>query len=207
MIIRIFKTLLTVLFMVFAVSCGAESKSITTKAELAEQLKDLEKICPATLLTRKKLDYEDLLTVCEERETYCIKRCSKDDAGACIALANIYGENTEDYTISRNLFKHSCKLGLPSGCTNAAAGMLHVDQSAEGTCILEAFRGACDLKDPWGCTMEAIMLSDKRYIDIVERDFEAALEALKGSCTFGLSDPACSGAKEIEDMILTAMKK
>jgi len=161
MIFRIFKALSVFLFMAFAVSCGAVSESITRKAELAEQLKDLETLCPAQLLPRKRLEYEDLLTICEERETYCIKRCSKDDAGACFALANIYGRNTENHIISQNLYKQSCKLGLPSGCTNAAAGMLHVEQSIDGTCMLQAFRGACDLTDPWGCTMEAIMLSDK----------------------------------------------
>ena len=84
--------------------------------------------------------------------------------------------------------------------------MLQVEKSQDGACMVRSFELICSKGDPWGCTMQAIMLSDKRFIDMVERDFDAALTALKDSCKFGLSDEACSTAKEMAVMIREAME-
>lgn len=135
----------------------------------------------------------------------CLAHCETGDANACYWLANGLqpaGGADEGY---EPLYQRACSLGLVSGCTNRAAGMLAADADSPEArqCAVQTFAGACDLDDPWACTMYGFHLS--RGIG-VKADLELALKVLQKSCRFGPQDPACSGAEKLREEILQARR-
>ena len=129
----------------------------------------------------------------------CLSRCSASDGGACYWL----GYELQTHGLPRAselLYQRSCKLGVVSGCTNRAAGML--DDSPKDSrvqaCAAATFAKACSFDDPWGCTMYAFHLS--RGIGVAQ-DRELALKMLGKSCKYGAEDPACSSGVQLRDEI------
>jgi len=215
--LKMYKKIIQAAFVFFGAAmltaCSADAEDRDDDIPVAHQvvqnanLSKLKDICPSELLARVKKPQLEFTENCAEVDKLCLKQCLKGKGYACFDLAHVYVTTDKNYEASQLLFKRACQLGVASGCTNAAAGLLNIEGSKDGTCLLDSFKGACELEDPWGCTMSAIMLSDKRYIDIVDRNFDAALNDLKGSCTYGLDDPACSNARELERMIKEAIEK
>lgn len=129
----------------------------------------------------------------------CLRKCVSGDAGACYWLAQSVQEKAEK-PVSEALFQRACTLGIPSGCTNRAAGMFMAarDDPSMLACTYRSFARACAFDDPWGCTMQALQLS--RGLG-VEPDNDAALRVLQGACRNGEDDPACQSGEALRQEI------
>ena len=130
----------------------------------------------------------------------CLARCTANDAGACYWLGYELQQAHGVPPSAELLYQRSCRLGIVSGCTNRAAGMLvesPVDPQVQA-CAAATFGKACSFDDPWGCTMYAFHLS--RGIGVAP-DRELALKALEKSCRYGAEDPACSSGMQLRDDI------
>ena len=126
----------------------------------------------------------------------CLSRCSANDAGACYWLGFELQQAHGQPQASELLYQRSCKLGVVSGCTNRAAGMLD-DRPADlqvQACAAATFSKACSFDDPWGCTMYALQLS--RGIGVAQNE-ELALKVLEKACKYGAEDPACSSGQQL----------
>lgn len=66
----------------------------------------------------------------------------------------------------------------------------------QNKCIFSTSAKTCDWKDPWGCTMYADQL-----ISMENPNYEKALDVLNYSCTYGIDDPACQSAKDLQKFI------
>ena len=107
---------------------------------------------------------------------------------------------------AEQLFQRSCELGVASGCTNRAAGMLSFTEhltAEQKKCIFSTFEKTCDWRDPRGCTMFANQLISEEN---TEPNYKKALNVLNYSCKYGNDDPACQSAKELRKFIGTKIK-
>jgi hypothetical protein len=188
-----------VLSLTLAVGCNAQDNSVYQQIENNFELAKLSKICPSELVQSKDIVFKNKTDECEKNQSICLSRCLAGSSDHCFGLANHFNiaETSEIY--SRPLYAKSCMLGLASGCTNAAAGLQRYNGPHEAECYTDTFKKSCDLNDPWGCTMYAYNLVEGKG---VLKSTDLALEALKGSCRFGESDPACSAALDLSSRIL-----
>jgi hypothetical protein len=104
---------------------------------------------------------------------------------------------------SEALFLRACSLGIASGCTNRAAGIMMDEEHRPGAleCASRTFDAMCQRDDPWACTMLAFNL--ERGLGIA-RDLTRALEVLPGGCRLGVEDEACQHALEVKKEIEAA---
>ena len=164
-------------------------------------LADLQK-CPAEIVAKK--ENRDYLTSddCKPGKfASCASRCTAGDAGACYWLGYELQQAHGLPRASELLYQRSCKLGVMSGCTNRAAGMLddRPDDSKVQACAVATFAKTCSFDDPWGCNMYALQLS--RGIGVAQNR-ELALRVLEKSCQYGAEDPACSSGMQLRREIL-----
>ena len=145
--------------------------------------------CPADVLPQRIADFENFADRCAETPDACATRCSEADATACYSLA-LAVQEVDSGPVSERLFLRACELGVVSGCTNRAAGMIEEDFQ----CSLATFEFTCEQSDPWGCTMLGLFLATGRG---VAQDVERARAVLAKSCPYGDEDEACSYAKQI----------
>jgi hypothetical protein len=198
-------------FVVFLVASGLvfgqpEKQVVETVARTIagheDWVKD-SKICPSKLigvteaidhLTRNECKTGDLLG--------CLRKCTSGEAGACYWLAYELQQKSVSQSTYEVLFQRACKLGVMSGCTNRAAGILNdASGSKEArTCAAKTFEMVCARDDPWACTMNALHLS--RGIG-VPQDTKRALKSLEKSCKYGPEDEACIYAGRIRQDIET----
>lgn len=154
--------------------------------------------CPASLMTgRQSLAYLAGRDCLPGRMTSCLSRCASNDGGACYWLAESVQEAHGDERASEALFQRACRLGIVSGCTNRAAGIMKEsspDDSKVKACAARTFGVACQHDDPWACTMRAALLS--RGLGVAQ-DREEALKVLLKSCKYGPDDPACEYARRL----------
>ncbi len=154
--------------------------------------------CPADVMPAREHDVEALEEHCEKRLTWCAKRCFSDDPAACFSLALVTQRDELDDAAAELLFYRACALGVSSGCTNRAAGMMAYageQKDKIAACTARTFQKSCERLDPWGCTMHAANLINGSH---VERDLAKAREALERSCRFGPEDPACQYAQGLK---------
>lgn len=130
----------------------------------------------------------------------CLARCTSGDGMSCYWLANTLELAGGERPAFEPLYQHSCELGVISGCTNNAAGQLMAqpDDATLKACTARTFARACELDDPWGCTMYGDQL---RRGDGVQKSNELALKALGKSCKNGPVDEACSTARDMIEEI------
>ncbi len=145
--------------------------------------------CPADVLPERIAAFENFADRCTGAPGACATQCAEADAAACYSLA-LAVQEVADGPASEKLFLRACELGVVSGCTNRAAGM--IDEDFE--CSLATFEFTCEQDDPWGCTMLGLFLATGRG---VARDVERARAVLAKSCPHGEGDEACSYAKQI----------
>lgn len=145
--------------------------------------------CPADVMSERDVNVAYLGDRCIGALSMCIARCRREDANACYALALAVQSLKRD-ALSEALFLRACKLGVVSGCTNRAAGMMNQDQA----CSIRSFEKTCNLDDPWGCTMFGYYLVRG---DGIVKDHQRARAVLSKSCRFGDEDEACRWAKGI----------
>ncbi len=150
-------------------------------------------VCPADVIPAREVDVNYLGERCVGMPERCLKRCQFEDANACYALA-LAIQTVDDGPLADALFLRACTLGVVSGCTNRAAGMLDDDLR----CSIRTFEQTCELRDPWGCTMLGLYLSIGEGI---EKDTERALRVMQGSCRYGEADEACQYARSLRERI------
>lgn len=157
--------------------------------------------CPAALFPKKE-DRDHLNgNDCKPGKLgSCLARCSASDASACYWLGHELEQARGLPGAYESLYQRSCRLGVVSGCTNRAAGMLEdrPNDSQLQACAAATFAKSCSFDDPWGCTMYAFHLS--RGIGVAQ-DKKLALKMLEKSCIYGAEDTACTTGLQLRDAI------
>ncbi len=159
------------------------------------------KLCPIQVMAQKAVTSHLNENECKPGKlTACLGNCSSGEPGACYWLGQALLQRKAKFDADEVLFQRACKLGVMSGCTNRAAGMLNSAANDERTrsCAARTFTAVCALDDPWACTMQALHLS--RGIG-VKKDTDKALKSLEKSCKYGPDDPACIYAAHIRNDI------
>ena len=183
----------------------AQTRVVGRIAEKKDWLADT-KLCPADVMPIRGPGVHASVDECKTPPyDTCLAKCEAGSAGSCYSLAVQLQRNSAPFEIFESLFQRSCKLGVVSGCTNHAAGLLHAkDDVPTQKCAARTFERGCKADDPWACTMYGLQLS--RGLGIAQ-DLAAALKVLEKSCKYGDSDPACGYAKELRKEILEAQSK
>ena len=186
-------------------AADAVSPAVTRVVRRIAEKKDWlaeTKICPADIMPNHA-PVNAGKDNCQAPYDACLTRCEAGDPDSCYWLAHQLQQNRAPSETYESLFQRSCKLGVVSGCTNHAAGLLHAkDDIPTQKCTARTFERGCRQDDPWACTMYGLQLS--RGLGVA-RDQTAALKALEKSCKYGDSDPACGYAKELRKQILDAL--
>ena len=160
------------------------------------------KACPAASMPKPEILQGVAKNKCKPgTRALCLKKCSAGNASACYWLANALQDDHATPQAAEALYQRSCQLGIMSGCTNRAAGILHdgPHDSAADQCAAQTFSIACASDDPWACTMYASLLHRGKG---VPKNHDLALEVLAKSCKYGPEDQACSYGMDLKATIL-----
>lgn len=144
------------------------------------------KLLPARFVVRNKWDET---AARGGRLLYAVRACESGDGDHCYAAAQELIAEDENSPAAQSLFLAACRLGLASGCTNAAAGR------AQDDCSFATYEASCDPgQDPWGCAMlgRALVQGDPRH-----HDLQRARAVLPKACRLGEDDPACQAARQL----------
>jgi len=162
--------------------------------------------CPVSLLPERQSYIEVSSGDCKTGLAQCLAECKFGDARSCYWLAYGVQQGGGQEQTSEALFQRACRLGVVSGCTNRAAGMLTATPGAPAIqhCAARTFEKGCALDDPWACTMYALHLSRGMG---VKADPALALRVLEKSCKYGADDPACRNAAALRKQIELARTK
>lgn len=170
---------------------SAEALAVTDEVLARQDWLALSSRCPASVMPRKQsLEYLEGKDCRPGQLKSCLSRCASNDAGACYWLAEALQESHVDRQASEALFQRACQLGIVSGCTNRAAGMVEQrrDDLEVQACAARTYDRACEADDPWACTMQAMHLS--RGLGVTQNR-QQALKVLEKSCKYGAEDQAC----------------
>jgi hypothetical protein len=150
--------------------------------------------CPADVFPGVEQPIRYLGDACAADVDACLGRCQSGEANACYAAALRLQELKAPSDYSEALFLRACRLGVASGCTNRAAGMIVdvSDKSDLWLCANRTFEAMCDRDDPWACTMWGSSLLQGRG---VRPDVARARAVLVKGCRLGEDDPACVAAR------------
>ena len=120
--------------------------------------------------------------------------CKSGQGEHCYWLATTLQGSESTNQAAEILFQRACKLGVASGCTNRAAGMMPEPPAkvTPQSCPARTFERTCAANDPWGCSMYGFILGHDKGS---ARNKQRAMEALSKSCLYGEDDPACKAAK------------
>ncbi len=179
-------------------------KQIVRKVKRNQQWQAQQDKCPAELAPAKRVKFgrkesrmdTDAATNLNTHYQNCI---NENKGYACYNLA--LGLQTLKFDDEAEvMFQQACRLGVASGCTNRAAGMLSARPQNKRVmrCATKSFAKSCDWKDPWGCTMYAGQLVAGEG---VKKDNRKALSVMKNSCLSGQDDPACQAAQRIKQYV------
>jgi TPR repeat protein len=135
---------------------------------------------------------------CAENPAKCLERCDANDGDSCYALAQLIQEHdTIENDVADVLYRHSCRLGVVSGCTNAASNLFESKHEPSVACGARTFEAACSKDDAWACTMNGLALGAGigRAKNIVE-----ANRSLDKACEVSVdkNGQACTKAKELK---------
>jgi len=152
--------------------------------------------CPADVFPGVETPLDYRRGECASNIAPCLDRCQSDDGTACYVAAlrlQILNAPT-DY--SEALFLKACRLGIASGCTNRAAGILalETDKPTPWTCVNRTFEAMCQKDDPWACTMWGSSLLHGRGMP---PDVGRARQVLPRGCRISEEDPACVAARSL----------
>ena len=163
--------------------------------------------CPISLMAKREIPGSRGSNSCTGTQLgSCLEKCESGNARACYWLAYQLQKSGDETQAPDFLYQRACKLGIFSGCTNRAAGMLvrTRDDPAVQRCTAGTFAKVCPLDDQWACTMYAFQLTRGMG---VPQNKPLALEVLKKSCKYGPEDEACRFAKGLEAEITGDKKK
>lgn len=182
-------------------------EELSAKVQARQDWQAQARQCPSELITSGNASLKLQANRCTIAEQWgaCLQRCEAGDGNDCYWLATSLQQANGPAAGYEPLYQRACSLGLVSGCTNHAAGMLAADTDSQVArhCAVQTFNKACELDDPWACTMYGFHLS--RGIGVAP-DVDLALKVLDKSCTFGAADPACSGARQLQEEIRAAIR-
>jgi hypothetical protein len=159
--------------------------------------------CPANVFPPVEREVRYLSERCAPKLQVCTRLCDQGDGNACYAAALRLQELGAADADSEPLFLRACRLGVASGCTNRAAGIMKLEAKRPGAleCATQTFDAMCTRADPWACTMLAFNLA--RGLG-AKRDLARALEVLPAGCRLGPDDVACQRALELKKAIEAA---
>lgn len=154
--------------------------------------------CPAD--SRPEADRRPKLSAseCSDNPGACLAACDRGSADSCHALARLIQDHAAvDNDVADVLYRRSCRLGLASGCTNAAARLYDLDGVEDQQCATRTFELSCLKNDPWGCTMNGLALGTGIGR---KRDVPAALRSLDKACQIAVdkNGEACVAAKRLK---------
>ncbi|NBF04941.1 sel1 repeat family protein [Pseudomonas sp. Fl5BN2] len=202
---------LALMLAAFQVNAGEDRQALVARlaakvqAEKAWQAQAQQ--CPTAVMPQRAKIQTTQANRCQNAAQLdsCMSRCEAGNGNDCYWLGTTLQQAAGPAATYEPLYQRACSLGLVSGCTNHAAGLLKAQPDSEATrqCAVQSFAQACDLDDPWACTMYGFHLS--RGIG-VQADVKQALKVLEKSCKFGIDDPACSGARQLQEDIRAAIK-
>jgi hypothetical protein len=134
----------------------------------------------------------------------CVEECKAGVGSSCYVAALETERTGEADPIAQALFIRACRLGVASGCTNAAAA-LRVARGKPGglapknACPERVFEAVCERSgDPWACTMLGNALAGG---DHMRRDVRRARSVLSRACARDEQDPACIAARAILEQL------
>jgi len=180
-----------------AQGASAEAQEVARTVAGNTQWATEAQLCPTKVMPRKEATDHLAANLCKPGNLQgCLARCAAGTPGACYWLANALQEQDAPPASFEPLYQRACKLGVMSGCTNRAAGMLRHAGDDESTkaCAAATFEAVCAFDDPWACTMSAMHLSRGMG---TKQDTQRALKALEKSCKYGPKDEACIYAQRI----------
>lgn len=156
--------------------------------------------CPADVMPGYDRDSGYVAGRCEGDLAGCAARCEAEDGGDCYALALVLEsretETQSDEPVFEALYLRACRLGLATGCTNRAAGLVYRDPvTAESdACAARTFAETCSRDDAWGCTMYGFHLMSGRG---VAKDLDQATRMFEKACGYDETFVACTKAKRL----------
>lgn len=168
-----------------------EIKSISQQVLTKQEWINETKTCPSDAMKSSQNKITMKQDECRSPHmSTCFKACDSGSGESCYWLGQALQEVKTTPVVYESLYQRACKLGITSGCTNRAAGMLNdsANNIDANECSAKTFAKACTFDDPWGCTMYAYQLTQGSG---VPKDKALALKVLEKSCKFGLADQAC----------------
>ena len=156
--------------------------------------------CPADVMPARETPLIDDYSYCYAQVEPCWQDCRRGNGEACYSLANYFQSSDPESDLSSALFLRSCALGVVSGCTNRAAGLLRTERVAGefeidgNACSNRSFELGCELHDAWACTMYGASLTRGIGIPV---DHDLAMEILPRACELSEDDEACLYAQQL----------
>ncbi len=145
-------------------------------------------VCPADVMTIGEHAYFE--AACRGgRLRDCLRECEGGAPASCFMAGLEVGEPA-----SEALFLRACRLGMPAGCTNAAAARVKAADRFDD-CSFRTFEAGCEkARDPWSCTMLAgALVKGEPH----PRDLPRARAVLVAACRNGPEDPACAQGRAL----------
>lgn len=204
MLSRLFATFAA--WLVLAPLALAQSTAPATPARVAEQVQAQRAwvadaaTCPAQAFPQRPVVPAAVDCGSGSQAGACFSRCNSGDASACHQLGQALQK--DHGAAAELLHQRACRLGIVSGCTNRAAGLLREkpEDEAAAACAARTLTLGCAADDPWACALHGLNLALGQG---VAQDQPKALEMLRKACRKGLADEACVAANRIKDAVLS----
>lgn len=183
---------------------GDEREGVVTQVLSIDEWVEEASRCPAELAPAREVHDATQSSDCGPGKLKsCLVRCRAGTPGACYWLGQAIQGEGRNQQAAEVLYQRSCRLGIPSGCTNRAAGVSFEakDRGAAQACAVRTYEKTCALDDPWGCTMYGLHLSQGLGTQI-NRDL--AIQVLKKSCRYGPEDEACTSGTRLREQLLNS---
>ena len=155
--------------------------------------------CPADKIPEATRRPKGTAADCARNPESCLNHCDAGEGDSCYSLARLIQDNdTVQNDVADILYRHACRLGIVSGCTNSASNLFERhDDAAAVTCAARTFEVGCAREDPWACTMNGLALAEGigRAKNVPE-----ALRSLDRACEVSIqkNGEACTKAKELK---------
>ncbi|GJL94200.1 MAG: hypothetical protein DHS20C05_06050 [Hyphococcus sp.] len=195
--------LIALLLLCTACSNAEDGRSLETtlaKIEASSSLTERLPLCPAKYYGKagsRNRQYTSYEEECTDHPGKCLRLCENGFGSYCHSLAYIVQEQFEKPdAYSHALFAASCAIGIPSGCTNRAAGMSPDDKHDYkfdlSDCLIQSYKLSCDDNEAWGCTMHGFEL-----LEANENNLLQARASFNKACAIDPDFEACTAAKSL----------
>ncbi|MEP7148546.1 MAG: hypothetical protein ABI857_06650 [Acidobacteriota bacterium] len=157
--------------------------------------------CPADSIPTNGRRPTLMASACEHDPAACLTKCDAKDGDSCYALARLIQDNDViENDVADILYRHACRLGIASGCTNTASLLFEGDDPSGLICAARTFEIACAQEDAWACAMNGLALAEgighKKDVDAATRSLDRACEVASEK-----TGEACTRAKQTKAVI------